>query len=192
MRIAINSLPCEVLRWYRPVPAFEIQFPPEQVPELAARFSEVDESAPETIGAAARARGYYLRREFLLACAWKTPRSAPKVALNTEPAVRTATRRALADPDETVRMQALLSLNGVGVPTASTLLYFAFPALYPILDVRALESLGVKPRSQYPIAFWLGYLEACRALAAECGVSLRTLDKALWQWSKERSAAAQL
>jgi hypothetical protein len=172
------------------VPAFEIQFPPEQVPELAARFPELDESAPDAIGAAARARGYYLRREFLLACAWKSPRSAPRVALNTESAVRAATRRALADPDETIRMQALLSLNGVGVPTASTLLYFAFPALYPILDVRALESLGVKPRSQYPIGFWLGYLEECRALAARCGVSIRTLDKALWQWSKERSAAA--
>jgi hypothetical protein len=26
---------------------------------------------------------------------------------------------------------------------------------------RALESLGVKPRSQYPISFWLGYLEEC-------------------------------
>lgn len=192
MRIAINSLPCEVLRWYRPVPAFEIQFPPEQVPGLAARFPEVDEGAVDIIGPAVRARGYYRRREFLSVCAWKTPRSAPRVALNPEPAVRAATRRALADPDEAVRMQALLSLNGVGVPTASTLLYFAFPALYPILDVRALESLGVKPRSQYPVAFWLGYLEACRGLAAQCGVSLRTLDKALWQWSKERSVAARL
>jgi hypothetical protein len=188
-RIAINSLPYEVLRWYRPVPAFEIQFPPEQVPDLAAGFPAVDEGAVDTIGPAARARGYYRRGEFLLVCAWKTPRSAPKVALNTEPAVRAATRRAFAETDEAVRMQALLSLSGVGVPTASTLLYFAFPALYPILDVRALESLGVKPRSQYPISFWLGYLEACRALAAQCGVSIRTLDKALWQWSKERSAA---
>jgi hypothetical protein len=188
-RIAINSLPYEVLRWYRPVSAFEIQFPPEQVPDLAARFPAVDEGAVDTIGPAARARGYYRRGEFLLVCAWKTPRSAPKVALNTEPAVRAATRRAFAETDEAVRMQALLSLSGVGVPTASTLLYFAFPALYPILDVRALESLGVKPRSQYPISFWLGYLEACRALAAQCGVSIRTLDKALWQWSKERSAA---
>ena len=142
------------------MPTFQIQFPPEQVPALASRFPEVDESGPETVGAAARARGYYLRREFLAACAWKTPRSAPKVALNTEPAVRNATRRALADPDETARMQALLSLSGVGVPTASTLLYFAFPALYPILDVRALEALGARPRSQYPISFWLGYLEA--------------------------------
>jgi hypothetical protein len=174
------------------VPAFEIQFPPEQVPDLAARFPVGDESPVETIGGAARARGYFRRREFLIVCAWKTPRSAPKVALNTEPAVRAATRRALADPDEAVRMQALLSLNGVGVPTASTLLYFAFPALYPILDVRALEALGVKPRSQYPISFWLGYLEACRELAARCGVSIRTLDKALWQWSKERALAAKL
>jgi len=174
------------------VPDFEIQFPPEQVPDLAARFPEVNEGAVETIGPAVRARGYYRRREFLAVCAWKTPRSAPKVALNAEPAVRAVTRRALADPDEATRMEALLSLNGVGVPTASTLLYFAFPALYPILDVRALESLGVKPRSQYPVAFWLGYLEACRGLAVQCGVSLRTLDKALWQWSKERSVAAQL
>ncbi len=174
------------------MPGFEIQFPLERVPDLAARFPTVDESARETIGAAARVRGYYRRREFLLVCAWKTPRSAPKVALNTEPAVRAATRRALAERDEAVRMQALLSLSGVGVPTASTLLYFAFPALYPILDVRALESLGVKPRSQYPISFWLGYLEACRALAAQSGVSIRTLDKALWQWSKERSVATRL
>jgi hypothetical protein len=174
------------------VPRFEIQFPPELVPELAARFPTVDESALETIGATARARGYYRRSEFLLVCAWKTPRSAPKVALNTAPAVRAATRHALADPNEAARMAALLALSGVGVPTASTLLYFAFPALYPILDVRALESLGVKPRSQYPISFWLGYLEACRALAQRCGVSMRILDKALWQWSKERSIAARI
>lgn len=174
------------------MPAFEIQFPPEQVPELAARFPAVNDSAREAIGTAARDRGYYRRREFLVVCAWKTPRSAPRVALNTEPAVRAATRRALVDPDEAARMQALLSLSGVGVPTGSTLLYFAFPALYPILDVRALESLGVKPRSTYPVSFWLGYLEACRALAVQCGVSIRTLDRALWQWSKERSIAARL
>ena len=174
------------------MPAFALQFPPEQVPALAARFPPADESVCEAAGAAARARGYYRRDEFVLVCAWKTVRSTARVALNTAPAVRAATRRALTDPDEGRRMHALLSLAGVGVPTASTLLYFAFPALYPILDVRALESLGVKPRSAYPVSFWLGYLGACRALAAQCGVSMRTLDKALWQYSKERSLAARL
>lgn len=85
------------------------------------------------------------------------------------------------------RASALLELAGVGVPTASTLLYFVFPADYPILDVRALESLGIKPRSAYPVAFWLEYLSTCRTLARRARVDIRTLDKALWQHSKERA-----
>lgn len=96
-----------------------------------------------------------------------------------------ATRTALGHPDEAVRMEALLGLEGVGAPTASTLLFAAFPDDYPILDVRALESLGVKARSQYPVSFWLAYLSACRELARATGVSIRTLDKALWQHSRE-------
>ena len=56
---------------------------------------------------------------------------------------------------------------------------------YPILDVRALASLGHRGRSVYPVSFWIRYLEACRRLAAEHYVSIRELDKALWQWSKE-------
>ena len=120
-------------------------------------------------------------------CSWKTVRSRPKIAANTEAAVVDATRRALATVDEAIRIGALLELEGVGVPTASTLLYFAFPDDYPILDVRALESLGVKPRSTYPVGFWLEYLETCRDLSRHAGVSIRTLDKALWQHSKERS-----
>ena len=99
------------------------------------------------------------------------------------------TGRALAATDESGRITPLLKLHGVGVPTASTLLYFAFPDDYPILDVRALESLGVKPRSVYPVSFWLDYLGACRDLARRYGVSIRTLDKALWQHSKERATA---
>jgi len=122
-------------------------------------------------------------------CAWKTVRSRPKVATNTEAAIVDATGRALAAGDEATRITALLELEGVGVPTASTLLYFAFPDDYPILDIRALESLGVKPRSTYPVSFWLEYLVSCRELAHRAGVSLRTLDKALWQYSKELSRA---
>lgn len=171
------------------MPTFQIQFPLTEIEALATRFplSDDDDARHLVIGAAARSRGYYTRREFLVVCRWKTPRSAPRVESNSSRRIRTATTRALAETDEAARMEALLELTGVGVPTASTLLYFAFPADYPVLDVRALESLGVNPRSQYPVGFWLGYLAACRGLAAEAGVSLRTLDKALWQHSKERA-----
>jgi hypothetical protein len=170
------------------MPTFVLQFPLDAIEILAARFPTLDNDARlREIGVAVRARGYYTREEFIEVCAWKTVRSRPKVALNSEAAVEGATALAVATEEEAAKMAALLELIGVGVPTASTLLYCAFPDRYPILDVRALESLGVKPRSQYPLTFWLGYLDACRELARQAGVSLRTLDKALWQHSKERS-----
>jgi hypothetical protein len=165
---------------------FGLQFPAELIPGLASRFSYSDDSAVQAAGRAARQRGHYTRSEFVLVCAWKTARSRSRVATNSAAAIRRATRTALGDPDEGARMNALTSLEGVGVPTASTLLHFAYPERYPILDVRALQSLGSRPRSVYPVSFWLEYLDCCRALAREVGVSMRTLDKALWQHSKER------
>ena len=170
------------------MPNFALQFPAEEIEALAVRFGDSDDALLLATGAAARARGHYTRAEFVEACAWKTARSRPKVAANREAAVVDATGRALAATDDVTRISSLLELEGVGVPTASTLLYAAFPDDYPILDVRALESLGVKPRSQYPIGFWLGYLTACRELARRCEVSIRTLDKALWRHSKELAA----
>ena len=155
---------------------------------LADRFGNVDDSRLLAVGRAARTRGHYTREEFIEVCAWKTARSRPKVSSNSEAAVIDATGRTFTTADEAARMSALLELAGVGAPTASTLLYVLFPADYPILDVRALESLGVKSRSQYPLSFWLAYLFACRELARRCGVSIRTLDKALWQYSKEQAS----
>lgn len=168
------------------MPTFELQFPAGEIDALASRFGYTDDARLLEAGDAARARGHYTREEFIEVCAWKTTRSRSKVAGNAEAAVVEATRRSFTAADEETRMNALLELAGVGVPTASTLLYIAFPHDYPILDVRALESLGVKPRSQYPVNFWLAYLSFCRELARSCAVSIRTLDKALWQHSKER------
>src|SRR5436305_7203688 len=142
-----------------------MQFPCADVAALASRFTYQDNPRYGAVGEAARTRGHYTREEFIFVCGWKTVRSRSKVASNSEAAVVDATGRAVASTDEATRMEALLELDGVGVPTASTLLYVAFPADYPILDVRALESLGVKARSQYPVSFWLAYLQACRELA---------------------------
>ncbi len=169
------------------MPRFELQFPASDIAALARRFPSIDDSGYRAAGAAVRDRGWYGRAEFIAVCRWKTARSASRVAGNSAASIRRATSKALASEDETTRMTELLQLEGVGVPTASTLLHFVFPADYPILDVRALDSLGVRARSVYPVSFWLDYLAACRVLADRHGVDLRTLDKALWQYSKERS-----
>jgi hypothetical protein len=113
------------------------------------------------------------------------------VASNSAGAVRGVTHRAFAAVDPADQVAQLLTLRGVGLPTASVLLHFAFPESLPILDVRALESLGFRGGSSYTPAFWAEYVASCRGLAARHRVSLRTLDKALWQYSKERAALTQ-
>ena len=79
----------------------------------------------------------------------------------------------------------MLALAGVGLPTASVLMHFAFPEAFPILDGRALESFGFRGGSSYTPTFWAAYVTTCREIAAAHGVTPRTLDKALWQYSKE-------
>jgi len=166
---------------------FVLQFPASDIETLAARYAYKDDRAALAAGAAARERGYFTCDAFLAVCAWKTGRTKRRVRSNDAAAVEETTRRALAATDERSRMDALTSLRGVGVPTASALLFAVEPERYPILDRRALESLGRRPRGIYPVSFWLRYLDACRALAAEHRVAQRTLDKALWQHSYERT-----
>jgi hypothetical protein len=81
----------------------------------------------------------------------------------------------------------LVGLNGVQVPVASAILTAIDPERFTVIDFRALEALGVT-NATMTINYYLEYLDACRGLARENKVPLRTLDRALWQWSKERAS----
>lgn len=164
---------------------FVLQFDPAELEGLAARYSYTDDDQVVAAGEAARLRGHYTRGEFLTVCRWKTPRSTTRVEKNSAAAIRAACKTAFVAEDPAAQIKSLTELSGVGIPTASTLLHFAFPDDFPILDVRALDSLGVSGRSSYSAAFWARYVAGCRSIAARNDVSLRTLDKALWQHSKE-------
>jgi hypothetical protein len=171
------------------MPAFELQFPIEQVPEYAARYAYEDDAKVVDIGRAARERGHYTRDEFLAVCRWKTSRSAPLVALNSTESIEATTRVALSENGtERERMEALRSLRGVDWATASVFLHLAYPERYPILDKRALQALGARAPAEYSFRFWEAYVNACVSLAEQCGVDGRTFDQALWQWSKEQGA----
>jgi hypothetical protein len=166
---------------------FVLQFPIEQVRDHAARYAYLDDEDVIAIGKAARDRGFYNQGELVAVCRWKTTRSAPLVAMNSAESVERATRTALLEATgERERMEALRSLHGVAWPTASVLLHLAYPERYPILDVRALHALGVRAPSAYSFRFWQAYVSACLELAEEAGVDGRTLDQALWQWSKDQ------
>lgn len=140
-----------------------------------------------------RRRGYVQLEELKAICRWKSARSARHVAKNDPLFVRETTHAALSTPCDRLRIEVLTLLDGVEWPTASVLLHFAAAdptrrneAAYPILDFRALESLGIPKPPPYTYAFWKQYTDFCRTLARDWQVDMRTLDRALWQHSKER------
>jgi len=133
-----------------------------------------------------RSRGYLNRDEFLEICRWKSPRTQPWCAQNDEFTVETVTRAAFTIRDESLKIDLLRTMKGIEWPTASTLLHFCDRRPYPILDYRALWSLGYGKVPRYSMGFWLEYLRFTRGLARRLGVDIGTLDRALWQYSKER------
>src|SRR6185436_8889495 len=75
----------------------------------------------------ARERGYLTRGEFKAACRWKSPRSAGHVERNNHHRVRKATAMALRGANDRERIEALVVLQGVSVPTASAILTLLDP-----------------------------------------------------------------
>lgn len=168
-------------------PAFVLQLDPSLIRRYAARYSyPAEDRIVNEIGPTARERGWYTKGEFIEICTWKSPRSASRAArLNSAESIEEITRIALSATAEELRIWAPQALAFVSWPTASVLLHFGHHDRYPILDYRALESLGERRPAVYSMPFWLAYLEATRTLAIENNVDMRTLDRALWQWSRE-------
>ena len=171
------------------MPDFSLQFPSADINPLAGRYSYNTDVAMTALAPQVRERGYLTKAEFLVVGQWKAPRAVPKIATNEELLIVDATRFALSTPHERLRIGTLRLLHGVGYPMASVILHFFHSDRFPIIDYRALWSLGVaEAPAFYTFDFWWSYVAFCRGLAGEVGVDMRTLDRALWQYSKERQA----
>jgi hypothetical protein len=173
---------------------YTLRFDCGKIDELASRYTlnqkqkekEAEAHIERIVGPAAQRRGWYTRTEFLDLCEWKTPRTKERCARNEENYIIEVTMLALKTESERLRIEVLTLLYGVGWPTASVLLHFGHLERYPILDFRALWSLTIaQPKGDYNFSFWWDYVYACRKIATECGVAMRTLDRALWQYSAE-------
>lgn len=57
-------------------------------------------------------------------------------------------------------------------------------ARFPYLPVAFGRGWTDVPK-EHDFSFWQEYPGFCRDVAQDCGVSIRTLDRALWQFSKE-------
>jgi hypothetical protein len=100
---------------------------------------------------------------------------------------------AKAGTNDDAAVDALRGKSG-GIPNwetsmASVVLAACRPALYTVVDSRALHTLmlleGRSPPEihkirMFPRGRWSGYLGTCRELSAELHVRLRDLDRAFW------------
>jgi hypothetical protein len=130
----------------------------------------------------------YAKVEFLILAKWKAARNIRQCEANAPEEIEYATRMALSPENkyERLRIGILNCLQGVGWPMASVLLHFGHKGPYPILDFRALWSLGLDEEPwSYNFDFWWSYVECCRNLREKAGTTMRTRDRALWQFSKE-------
>ena len=167
-----------------------LRFPASKIEHWASQFPVVGLEA-ELMAMAPRIQqsGFLTRDQLHLLARWKSARSAPRILLNSESYVREVTEFALSTQDERARIESLTILDGVLWPTASALLHFFHRDPYPLLDVRAVWSLDEEVPAQVTFDFWRRYVDCCRRLAKDQGVSMRTLDRALWQYSAAKQPA---
>lgn len=162
----------------------------EKIDEYAKRY---DESYDNTsVGFTEREikqwlkNNRYLDKEkFVKIGLWKSKRPKKKYENNTDSLIKEITRFSFITKNEEARIKSLMVLNGVSYPLASVILHFAFPDKYPILDFRAIWSLGWEKPKSYTFDFWQKYCGKIKEISKITGEDIRTIDKALWEYSKE-------
>ena len=132
-------------------------------------------------------RGHLTRGEFLRICAWKSARTAGLARSNDHHRIRRATTLMFGSVDERERMEALVALKGVGVPTASAVLTMLDPKRYGVIDIRVwqlLHALGAVEGNAAGIGLrpdhWLQFLRVLRDVSAQTGLAARTVERSLF------------
>jgi hypothetical protein len=126
---------------------------------------------------------------------WKSERAVQVLIGNSNEKIRRALALA-ASPESTteIAVNALTELHGIDIVLASAVLAAIFPERYTVLDFRTLEALG---HARHDIRFYEEYLAFCKRLAESNIVTpqselpaptpLRTIDRALWEWSRSHT-----
>jgi hypothetical protein len=161
-----------------------LQFETSIIVDLAGTPDKREKQA--LAAGSAIAKGKHARKNLDIIFRWKTRgRGISRLKRNKRGEIVEALAVAAAAENERTAIAGLCGLYGVNVPVASAILTCIAPKRYTIIDFRALQALGNRTTDR-SIEFYLEYLQHCRGLARRCDVTLRQLDRALWNWSKNK------
>ena len=154
-----------------------------------ARYSD-DDTPIEQIVTEVKERGYLTKSDLITVSIWKSKyRNVHYIEQNSDAIIEDKTRAALCPyTTEYDRINGLRCLGGVDWATASAILHWFHRDPYPIWDRPALETIQFD-KNQYKNDFerWDAYVSFCRDIAEQKRVNMRTLDRALWQFSKSKA-----
>ena len=140
---------------------------------------------PETPG------GYLTKNELMEMGDWKRHTLPSQMVNNPVGHVEKITAAAFRPGDDWEKLEKLIDIDGVGQPVASTILHLYDPERYPIFDPHALYSIRIKKKDvEGDKKFWREYVKLCREKSECHGVCMRTLDRALYKFSKSGAAFA--
>lgn len=169
-----------------------LRFEKNEITRFARRYQyPINEADLMAMKTGVNQRGHLTKDELAAIAYWKAPRSSGHTQKNSEDYVSEMTGFAFKTNSERARIESLTILDGVSWPTASVILHLFHRDPYPILDYRALWSVSLEVPIKYTFGFWWSYVKFCRSLAASAGVDMRTLDRAMWQYSKENQRITQ-
>ena len=137
--------------------------------------------------------GYLPKHELMEMAHWKDPQFARSNIKkgNLPERIKAVTRDAFRPGDDWEKLEKLTDIVGVGESIASAILHLYDQERYPILDKHALWSLTIDhTKVDYDKKFWKEYVKLCRKKSECHGVCMRTLDRALYKFSKSGAAFA--
>ena len=164
---------------------FRPKFDAEDVETLQSRYDRKYDQKLTNLVEPVREQRYLTKDDLRILGEWKSPRIRSRLARNSDEDVRAATQFALESSSIKLAVYVPQALVGVGMPVASTILHWFHRDPFPILDFRALWSLGFDTLPAYSLDFWEDYVASIRDLQESWGFDVRTIDRALWQFSKE-------
>jgi hypothetical protein len=162
---------------------------------LRSRYAAEEAELLAVVGPQIQKRGWYTVPNLQRVNRWKLPteRNRRRLLWNRTEVIKSVTTEALAAPLEG-QSSIMQRLHGVGPAVASALLMVPQPDRHTIIDFRAVgalerlqesaqlgEPLPWSPRAVH-LPDYLEYLGVCQRLGQNLGVSLRDLDRCLWQW----------
>ena len=171
----------------------KLLFPKSDIQYLADRYDEywknqnnpsrVDKSIIKRIPKVQQ-QCYLSKCDLKTVVDWKSPRVRPHIIKNENDYIKDITSFSFSATNERAKIEVLTCLDGVSYRMASVILHFFHKDQYPILDFRALWSIGIR-KGNYSFSLWWNYVLFCRDAAKQNKIDMRTLDKALWQYSQE-------